>query len=270
MNMENFYNECVTAAYHHGSRLVLNSSWKDRDVICPNSKIYYVLKGEICVELENESIIARSGDIFLIPAGVKHSYHLTELTFAEKYWFHFDLRCGQENYFDFVKLRYCKNIGVNKRICELFDKVIYTKDDSPSERLGVLSALTSIVSICLENCERLDKKPDEDDLVEKTVAYIKENYRENLSLNFLADMAKLSPNYFIKIFKERLGYSPVKYVNVLRVERAKFLLEHTDKPIGDVMEEVGFWDAAHFSKLFKYETGYSPSKFRKALTSRYD
>ena len=208
--MENFYNESVTAAYHHGSRLTLSSAWQDKNVICPNSKIYYVLKGEICVEFEDYSIIARRGDILLIPAGIKHSYHLTDLCYAEKYWFHFDLRCGQDNYFDSVKLEYCKSIGVNRRITELFDTVIYTKNNSPSKNLAILSALLSIVGICTENCERLYKKPNGDDAIESIAAYIKKNYYEDFSLKKLSDMAKLSPNYFIKRFKDRLGYSPMK------------------------------------------------------------
>ena len=81
-------------------------------------------------------------------------------------------------------------------------------------------------------------------------------------------MANLTPNYFTKKFKEKTGHTPLKYVNILRLERAKFLLEHTERPISEVMEEVGFLDAAHFSKLFKLGTGYTPTKFRKALSNR--
>ena len=83
-----------------------------------------------------------------------------------------------------------------------------------------------------------------------------------------ADMARLTPNYFTKKFKEKTGHTPLKYVNILRLERAKFLLEHTDISINKIMEEVGFLDSAHFSKLFKLGTGYSPSKYRKALSAR--
>ncbi|MBE6645576.1 MAG: helix-turn-helix domain-containing protein [Ruminococcaceae bacterium] len=266
--MQDFYNESLTVLYHHGSRIALNSAWRDKNVICPNSKIYYVLDGEICVELKNRSIIARRGDIVLIPAGTKHSYHLTELSYAEKYWFHFDFRCGQKNYFDSVDFPYIRNIGVTKRITDLFDTVVYTKNNTPSNRINISLSLMSIVSVCLEGCGYTDTPPRENDETDKVITYIKKNYNEKITLEELSKMAKLSPNYFIKRFKEKLGYSPIKYINILRIERAKFLLEHTEKPINEIMEDVGFWDSAHFSKLFKSETGYSPTKFRRALASR--
>ena len=56
--------------------------------------------------------------------------------------------------------------------------------------------------------------------------------------------------------------------NILRIEKAKFLLEYSDDPINKIMEIVGFDDFAHFTKLFKKETGYSPTKYRNALKKR--
>jgi len=77
--MSDFYNEAVSAMYHHGSRIKLTPSWHDKNIICPNSKIYYVLRGEICVETDDEILIARAGDAILISAGVKHSSILQNL-----------------------------------------------------------------------------------------------------------------------------------------------------------------------------------------------
>ena len=49
--MHNFNSESISVLYHHGSRIILNNNWHDKNVICPNSKIYYVLDGEIAVEI---------------------------------------------------------------------------------------------------------------------------------------------------------------------------------------------------------------------------
>lgn len=266
--MRNLYNDAITAVYHHGSKITLNATWHDKNIVCPNSKIYYVLSGEICVETDNSSYIARRGDAILIPAGVKHSYHLTDIGEAEKYWFHFDLRAGQYNYFESIDFPYLKNIGYNKSICELFETVINCPSDTPSGRLAVSSSLMSIIGIFLDGSKYIKNDSVENDETDTVIDFIKKNYNEKFTLKQLADMAKLSPNHFAKKFKERIGHPPIKYINALKLERAKFLLEYTAKPINKVMEEVGFLDAAHFSKLFKLETGYSPSKFRRALVSK--
>ena len=70
-------NEAISVMYHHGSRITLTSEWKDKNIICPNSKIYYVIDGELCVEINEEVFTAKAGDAILIPSGTKHSYYLT-------------------------------------------------------------------------------------------------------------------------------------------------------------------------------------------------
>ena len=266
--MSIFYNEAISAVYHHGSRIILNSEWHDKNVICPNSKIYYVIEGELCVEVGNNKLIAKSGDAIVIPAGIKHSYHLTELEYAEKYWFHFDLRVGQRNFFDTVNVPYLKYLGTDNGIEALFDAVVNTDGSTPAASLSVASLLINIISLYTKGAEPTDAKKEASDETDKVIAYVKKNYQDRHTLESLADMARLAPNYFAKKFKEKTGHPPLKYVNILRIERAKFLLEHTSLSISAIMEDVGFLDSAHFSKLFKLGTGYSPSKFRRALSSR--
>jgi len=262
-----FFNEPISATYQHGSRIILNTDWHDKNIICPNSKIYYVIDGELCVEAESKKLVARAGDAILIPAGVKHSYYLTELGFAEKYWFHFDLRTSQNNFFDTIGIPRLKHLGINSEIYELFERILAIDTDKPRDRLAGSAALFTLISLYIGDCRYKESTAVEVDETDRVISYIKKNYFEGFTLERLASMANLSQNYLVKKFKERVGLPPLKYINTLRVERAKFLLEHSKKSVNSIMEEVGFWDSAHFSKLFKSETGFSPSKFRKALTS---
>ena len=202
--MHNFYSDSISVLYHHGSRITLDNNWHDKNVICPNSKIYYVLDGEITIEIEKDTMIARKGDMVLIPAGIKHSYHLTELCYAEKYWFHFDLRCGQKNHFDSIEMPYIKHIPITKELTDAFDKAVNTIHSTPTNTLTVSSAVMHIISVYLEDCEYKYSPPSETDETEKVVAYIKKNYAEKINLDELAKMAKLSPNYFIKKFSKML------------------------------------------------------------------
>lgn len=266
--MINFQNEPLMTAYHHGSYIKLGADWRDKNVICPNSKLYYVIKGEISVKIEDEILLAKKGDAILIPAGIKHSYNLTDSAYAEKYWFHFDIRLGQVNLFDIIDIPYIKHIGINDALISLFDSIVNSSGNLPSDRLNLSSKIASLVSLYTDGCHYINEEPKEADETDRVITHIRRNYAEKFDIDTLASMAKLSPNYFTKKFKERVGHPPMKYVNILRIERAKFLLEHTDMPISAIMESVGFWDFAHFSKLFKSETGYSPTKFRKALAAR--
>jgi YesN/AraC family two-component response regulator len=58
--------------------------------------------------------------------------------------------------------------------------------------------------------------------------------------------------------------SPVKYINSLRVEKAKELLTKTDMSIGEISETVGINDIQYFSRMFNEIEGISPLKYKKA------
>ncbi len=265
--MNNLFSESATAIYHYGGKAILTPSWHDKNVICPNSKIYYVTDGEICVETEKKLLIAKSGDAILIPAGVKHSYRLTDENYAEKFWFHFDLRLGVNNFFDNLDFPYLTRLGVNDYIISLFNvAVTKAKSLAPNDQLATAGAVCSVIAYYMDNCPFVQTTTANNDEIDEIISFIKKNYCEKFTLEELAFKANLSPNYFIRKFKERTGQPPLKYLNNLKLERCKFLLEHSSKPVNAIMEEVGFWDQAHFSKLFKATTGYSPRRFREVFT----
>ena len=262
------YRDAISAVFHHGARTVLNTEWQDKNVICPNSKIYYVIDGELVVEVMGKTLIAKCGDAIVIPSGIKHSYHLTSLGYAEKYWFHFDLRLGQNNFFYYTDIPFIKHLGLREELCELCETIVNKDEETPEKMLLKSSAILSVISVYMKDASYILTEPNNKDETDEVIDFIKKNYFERFTLEALASMANLAPNYFAKKFKEKTGHPPLKYINILRVEKAKFLLEYSDDPINKIMEIVGFGDFAHFTKLFKKETGYSPTKYRNALKKR--
>ncbi len=105
----------------------------------------------------------------------------------------------------------------------------------------------------------------EQEIVEKTIKFIKNNYRGKITLQTLADKVFLSPYYFSRIFKKSMGYSPIQYVNITRIQRAKELLKESDITISEISEKLGFFDVFYFSSLFKRIEGLSPLQYRKTL-----
>ena len=67
-----FYSEQISSTFVWGGHTVLTQSWKDKNVIIPHSKLFYITDGKICVEIDGQKIVAKAGDMMLIPSGKKH------------------------------------------------------------------------------------------------------------------------------------------------------------------------------------------------------
>ncbi|RTE10865.1 helix-turn-helix domain-containing protein [Paenibacillus whitsoniae] len=101
-------------------------------------------------------------------------------------------------------------------------------------------------------------------IVREAIAYMKAGYQDDLTRDFMARRASLSPSYFSSIFKKHTGYSPIQYLTRIRIDKAKQLLKESRLPIKQVAEEVGFVDSFYFTRLFTRETGLTPSHYRHA------
>jgi AraC-like DNA-binding protein len=96
-----------------------------------------------------------------------------------------------------------------------------------------------------------------------TISYIENNYSEDLKLKTLADMAGVSINGLINIFKNHFGVTPLSYIISLRIQKACEIMHSSEKPITEIAFEVGFTDSNYFSRAFKKNTGITPSEYRK-------
>lgn len=92
--------------------------------------------------------------------------------------------------------------------------------------------------------------------------YISVHYNLNIQLVQLSKICFLNPEYLSKLFKKETGTSLVDYINWIRIQRAKDLLEYTDEKIIDISLLVGFNSSSYFCRIFKQNTGFSPSDFR--------
>ncbi len=99
--------------------------------------------------------------------------------------------------------------------------------------------------------------------IEQALDYIDSHLREDLTLGSIANHVHMSKNYLCKQFKKYTGVKFCHYVNHRRVDKAKSLLWHTDKPMDIIAAEVGYNSQTHFSTTFKKYTGKTPMAFRK-------
>jgi AraC family transcriptional regulator len=100
------------------------------------------------------------------------------------------------------------------------------------------------------------------------VEFIEEHMDAGPTLEQMAAIARISPNYFAWQFKRATGLPPHQYVIARRVERAKLLLQtRSDFSLAEVATQAGFCDQSQFSHHFKRLIGATPGQFRSRVRS---
>lgn len=100
--------------------------------------------------------------------------------------------------------------------------------------------------------------------IDEVIRYIHENIYGPLSLSQLAEYAAYSPYHFTRIFKERIGISPLYYVSSLRLQKAKDMLLSTNLKVRDIGMEVGQQSLGTFTTRFTERVGVTPVQFRNS------
>lgn len=113
--------------------------------------------------------------------------------------------------------------------------------------------------------ESRPEKPD--DTVQRLCTYMEAHYAENISLDDLSDMAGLSKYYLLRFFTKQIGVSPYRYLQTIRIQEAKKLLEQGIVPV-EAAGRTGFADQSHFSNFFKEFIGLTPKQYMKIFTDR--
>lgn len=102
-------------------------------------------------------------------------------------------------------------------------------------------------------------------LIVKALSYIDENFTSQLQIRDIADNLHISHTYLTKLFQKNVGVTPIKYVNMKRIEYACYLLQNTDLSCEAISEKTGIYDNAYFHKMFKLVKGMTPVQYKESL-----
>lgn len=103
----------------------------------------------------------------------------------------------------------------------------------------------------------------------RILAYLNVHYNRDLSLDHLAGLMNLHPNYISSLFKKETGDTFVNYLNGLRIREAqKLLKEDRQLPVHAVGQRVGYENKHYFAKVFKKYTGVTPGAYRESERSK--
>ena len=126
--------------------------------------------------------------------------------------------------------------------------------------LGILSQSKNLQKIDL-SFSSIKHSNNETVRFQKVFAYLIEHYREEISLQKIAEIAHLSPTSFCRYFKSITGKTFLEIVNEYRIQFACQLLKKNEMPVSQIAFESGFNDVPYFNKLFKKLKGVSPLGF---------
>lgn len=105
-------------------------------------------------------------------------------------------------------------------------------------------------------------------IVKNALQYIEENYTQKLKLADVAEKTYVSQWHLSKLLNRHTGQNFSEILNNVRIEKAKELLKDPSLRIGDIAEEVGFLDMAHFSRVFKKQMGISANEYRNTVLGK--
>lgn len=257
----------ITANYATTSR-----SWKAKPFHLTFNKFYYIESGEGQITINNSTYFPKKGSLMFIPEGCEHAYATLNQQPYTKYWCHFTAYIGSNPLSSVLSFPYhLENVPNEKRLTSIFKRLLqaYQSRDVRSPLL-VQSTLLELIYFYFQSIQPDKLQPRN---LESTtdlsvlVQYIDLHLNRKLTLQDLAEVVNLHPNYLVPLFKAQFGFTPMNYLNLQRIHRAKELLNIRELSISYIAREVGFDTPYYFTQVFKKHTGLTPTEYRK-LTSR--
>jgi AraC family transcriptional regulator, arabinose operon regulatory protein len=246
-------------------------TWHDYNYTPSFSKMYYIMEGEGYLKIGNQEFYPKPGELYILPAGVNQSYGTISEHTLGKYWCHFTSKLGDLQLFDIVNTSsYVVNVPQAEEMKKHFERLIYyTHSDELTSGLRVRSILLEIISTFIELCDHTKlniKATSTFDKMSAVLKYIEDNTSHHITVEELALIAHFQPNYFIHVFKNYTGLSPIQYINRHRLEKAVHLLAFTNLSISSIADSIGL-ELAYFSRMFKEHSGYAPSTYRELMVN---
>lgn len=232
-------------------------------------EILYYHDDRTVVDCNMDEISVKKGDIIFV--------NMNELHKATKKGLPATYHCIQlrtDFFSNFIGGKYVvfENVIRDERCTRELDRVIeYYESDSIDKEVSMKKHMYAFLEILCRDYVRnvfdRDKYARNLRIYDKfndIVIYINDHYDEDLTVSDIAERFYVSESYLSSIFKNNSGKSVMKYVNEVRIERAKTYLERTNMSIGQIANCVGFGDINYFSRKFRTIVGMTPSEYKRA------
>ena len=156
-------------------------------------------------------------------------------------------------------------VDSNDKIERLLKEFIIESLNSHTSTQIVLENIASLIThelirvVLKENTNLVDASDNE--FINKVIKYINTNYENEISVEELAQISKLSKSHFSKVFSENMNVSPMDYLKSIRIQNAKKMLLSNQLSMTKISTQCGFNSPSYFSKVFKETYGETPKEF---------
>ena len=222
-----------------------------------HGEMIYVMKGSLPTVVDGKEHILREGELCLLFPYLTHFYE--NAPDAEVLLILFD---PEVTAFDRLLLSQKPSYHYTdgRDFYQMLDRAVtLLAEKKVKTALGYLNAVIGelLERLPLEAADRLSG-----DSTTRILGYCAEHFAEEITVRQMAEKLYISESYISKIFSEKLKYGFREYINALRIDKAKSLLEHSDKKIVDVMYECGFRNQSSFNRIFRAACGVSPREYK--------
>ena len=281
--------------------LLSGDHWKISDI--PSGRLHFhnCLEIGIChtdggyIEIFGEPVPFKAGDVTVIPKNTPHTTYSAPGTESRWSYIYLDpkelfknlLPATWQNYdlmgYSFNSLQ---PILSREKYPQIYSLVLAAaKELEEQKNLFQISAKGLLLSLYIEisRIQNSEKNGGGTDSRNKTVSpeaeterenalviapalnYIEENYMQQFTIEYLADLCHWSPTHFRRVFHDIMGTSPLDFVNNTRITKACNLLRSTEESVLNISEMVGFHSVSSFNRYFTKIMQMSPREYRKQM-----
>lgn len=237
-------------------------------------EINYVKKGSCIIQLQNESISFNEDDLMIICPDVTHSFQagsegctLMQLEFLPEVFEDFtDILVVKElDVFTPLGLFSSSNSLIkiinNVRIMRTIQRIVTELNTQKSYYdYLVLMYYAELLILIYRHVDETYLPLCSNPAMSKSIRFMRENFKNDISIKDVADESQISERYLRKIFSEYLNLSPIEYLNQIRINHAIELLRISELSVKEVCYECGFQSPQYFSRIFKKQVGVNPRK----------
>ncbi len=253
-------NSCGELRINYDSHIMRQEGRNDYQLI-------YICEGYCIVNVNGNIEIAYPGDCIIYRPGERQDYLLAKKAQPRTYWIHFNGIVCQEM-FEKLALQSCNIVRTaqNREIEHLISRICkyYNLKISNYELIcsGLMQSALALISNEFHG-EIANSTANGADKISELISRIKMVPNLRITVSECADFCCMSKPHFTRTFKKITGMAPMQFILSIRIERAKELLNFTDKSITDISEASGFGDQNYFARIFKKTVGITPTQYRK-------